>query len=200
VANLPEPVDPRQLRVSNTDRERVATRLQRASADGRLELDELDQRLSAAYAAKTYADLEPLTRDLPETSQPAEPADERRRPTSRWGVAILGGFTRKGPWVVPGRFRTVVFCGGGKIDLRQARFAEGETRIRVFALMGGVEIVVPPEAHVNVNGVAVMGGWDQPSDGASTPGGPRIAVGGLAIMGGVAVSRRRRKKPAGDPE
>jgi hypothetical protein len=188
-----EPADPRQLRVSNEDRERVAAVLQRASADGRLELDELDQRLAAAYAAKTFADLEPLTRDLP---APAEPASQelQARPTSRWGVALFGGFSRKGAWVAPGRFRAVVFCGGGQIDLRHARFAEGETRITVFALMGGVEVVVPPEAHVVANGVAVMGGWDQPADGASTPGGPRVTVNGLAIMGGVGVRRQRRKK------
>lgn len=198
MANLPEPagpVDPRELRVSNADRERVATALQQASADGRLELDELDQRLAAAYAARTFADLEPLTRDLPEpagSSQLAEPSRDLR-PTSRWAAAVFGGFSRKGAWVVPRRFRAVVFCGGGQIDLRHARFAEGETRIWIFALMGGVEVVVPPEAHVIANGVAVMGGWDQPADGASTPGGPRVTVSGLAIMGGVGVQRRRRK-------
>jgi hypothetical protein len=205
VANLPEPVeparpgqpaepvDPRQLRVSNADRERVATALQRASADGRLELDELDQRLAAAYAAKTFADLEPLTRDLPAPAGP-EGSGHELQPTSRWGLAMFGGFSRKGAWVVPRRFRAVVFCGGGQIDLRHARFTAAETRITIFALMGGVEVVVPPEAHVVANGVAVMGGWDQPADAASTPGGPQVTVNGLAIMGGVGVQRRRRKK------
>jgi hypothetical protein len=188
-----EPVEP-QLRISNADRERVAARLQQASAEGRLELDELDQRLAAAYAAKTFADLAPLTRDLPDPAGSAGPTGSQQQPTSRWAAAVFGGFSRKGAWVVPRRFRAVVFCGGGQLDLRHARFPDGETQIWIFALMGGVEVIVPPEAHVLANGVAVMGGWDQPADGASTPGGPKVTVSGLAIMGGVNVARRRRKQ------
>ena len=39
--------------------------LREAAGEGRIGLDELDERLAAVYAARTYADLEPLTRDLP---------------------------------------------------------------------------------------------------------------------------------------
>lgn len=193
MVGLPEPVDPRELRVSNADRERVAARLQQASAEGRLDLDELDQRLKAAYAARTGGELEPLTADLPAVSEQSEqqPAGTLR-PTSRWAVALLGGFTRKGAWVVPRRFQALAIMGGGTIDLRHARFPDNEVTIQIFAVMGGVEIIVPPEAHLNVNGLAIIGGWDQPGEGAATPGGPRITVTGLAIMGGVGVKRRRR--------
>lgn len=186
------------MRVSNADRERVATRLQQASAEGRLDLDEFDQRLKAAYAARTYGELEPLTVDLPVPAQPSDPAladsgHAELRPTSRWAVALMGGFTRQGAWVVPRRFLAFTVMGGGKIDLRYAHVAANEVTIRVFALMGGVEIVVPPEAHLNVTGIALMGGWDQPGEGATTPGGPRITVTGFTLMGGVGVKRRHRK-------
>lgn len=53
------------LRAANIDRERVVERLNRAHAEGRVDLNELDERLAAAYAARTYRDLEPLTADLP---------------------------------------------------------------------------------------------------------------------------------------
>lgn len=193
MADLPDPAQPPELRVSNADRERVAALLQRASADGRLDLDELDERLRAAYAAKTHGELAPLTGDLPAETAAAE-ASAVPQPNSRWALAVMGGFTRRGAWVVSRRFRAIIFCGGGKIDLRHARFAENEVRIRVFALMGGAEVIVPPEAHVNVSGVAIMGGWDQPDQGASTPGGPRVTVGGFTLMGGVGVKRQRRRK------
>jgi hypothetical protein len=194
VANVPEPADQRQMRVSNADRDRVAALLQQASADGRLDLDELDQRLKEAYAARTYADLEPLTRDLPAAVEQADESAVAPRPTSQRAFALMGGFARRGAWVVPQRFSAFVLCGGGTIDMRQARFAGNDVTIRIFAVMGGVEVIVPPAAHVTVDGVAVMGGWDQPAEDASTPGGPRITVTGFALMGGVDVKRRPRSQ------
>lgn len=62
------PGDPRgcgQLRASDADRDLAAQMLRQAAVDGRLTLDELDQRLEATYAAKTHAELEKLTEDLP---------------------------------------------------------------------------------------------------------------------------------------
>ena len=60
-----EPVQPRDLRISDADRHRVAEHLREAAGEGRLDLEELDERLEATYAARTYADLVPLTEDLP---------------------------------------------------------------------------------------------------------------------------------------
>lgn len=53
------------LRAADVDRERVIERLNRAHAEGRLDLLELDERLALAYAARTYGELDPLTADLP---------------------------------------------------------------------------------------------------------------------------------------
>ena len=60
----------RTLRVSDTDRERVAQRLARAEAEGRLALVEFDERVRATYGALTRADLAPLTADLPTDDTP----------------------------------------------------------------------------------------------------------------------------------
>lgn len=54
------------MRASDSDREKVAGRLSRHAAEGRLDHDELEERVAAAYAAKTEAELAELTRDLPE--------------------------------------------------------------------------------------------------------------------------------------
>lgn len=55
----------RNIRASDMDREGVVTILRDAHAEGRLTLDEFDERTTAAYAAKTWGDLEDLTTDLP---------------------------------------------------------------------------------------------------------------------------------------
>jgi hypothetical protein len=64
-------------RASDADREAVAERLRTAAAEGRLDPDELDERLGAAYGAKTVGDLVPLTRDLPAAPAPAPAAPPR---------------------------------------------------------------------------------------------------------------------------
>ena len=53
------------IRASDQERESVVDVLRDAYADGRLTLDEFEERTSAAYAAKTWADLRELTSDLP---------------------------------------------------------------------------------------------------------------------------------------
>ncbi len=55
----------RDLRVSDADRQAVARRLERAMRDGRLTIVEFDERVQAAYAARTRSELEDLTEDLP---------------------------------------------------------------------------------------------------------------------------------------
>src|SRR5947207_338555 len=70
---LPDRLTPREMRASDADRERVAEVLRQAAADGRLDLTELDERLAVVYAARTYAELEPVTADLPVHGAPTAP-------------------------------------------------------------------------------------------------------------------------------
>jgi Domain of unknown function (DUF1707) len=62
---MSSPVDPDAMRAANADRERVVEQLNAAFAEGRLDVGELDERVTAAYAAKTMGELKPLTVDLP---------------------------------------------------------------------------------------------------------------------------------------
>jgi len=60
-----------QMRVSDAEREAAATELREHYAAGRLTLDELNERLDKAFAAKTRADLSALMTDLPSARQGA---------------------------------------------------------------------------------------------------------------------------------
>src|SRR6478609_4304705 len=98
-----EPRDAAQLRISDQDRHQVAEILREAAGDGRIDLDELDERLEATYAARTYADLVPITLDLPAHPHQAVPARQPGPsplvvpgPDSESHTAILGGLDRKG--------------------------------------------------------------------------------------------------------
>jgi len=89
-APLPDVPEPRQpvLRVGDAERQAVVARLQSALDEGRLDLHEFDERAGKAYAAKTQADLAPLTADLP-----AQPGNTPRPPVR--GGAAAGGAPAK---------------------------------------------------------------------------------------------------------
>lgn len=54
-----------QMRASDGDREKIAARLRDAHGEGRLSIEEFNDRLDALYQAQTYGEIEPLVRDIP---------------------------------------------------------------------------------------------------------------------------------------
>ncbi|TQJ53373.1 DUF1707 domain-containing protein [Streptomyces sp. NBC_00080] len=198
------------LRASDADRERVAEVLRDALAEGRLDMTEFEERLEETYKARTYGELAPITRDLPVAgvmpppvvSLHKEPIEEGSwagrivggEGSSAWAVAVMSGFQRRGRWTAPRRFNCFAFWGGGEIDLREANFAAGEIEINCVAIMGGVQITVPPGVEVVVRGIGVMGGFDQRETGVpGDPGAPRVVVGGFAFWGGVGIERKKTR-------
>jgi hypothetical protein len=192
------PGDPGRLRISDDDRNRVAEMLREAAGEGRLEMDELDQRLEAAYAAKTYAELVPLTADLPShaLSTPTVPGRTPaviEAPTER-RFAILSGLDRAGEWLVPSHLKITTFMGSVELDLRRATFASHEVVITINAFMGGARVIIGPHINVVVEGSGFMGGYSGPSglvSAALDAQSPVVRIRGLAIWGGVSVERKR---------
>jgi hypothetical protein len=197
--------DPAQLRISDQDRHQVAEVLREAAGEGRIDLEELDQRLEATYSARTYADLVPITLDLPGAAATHLPARQTYAasaatpspvvpgPAEERHVAIMSGLDRKGVWVVPQHLTVFAFMGGADLDLRQAQFAAREVVITINAIMGGADITVNPHTHVIVEGIGILGGYSGPSD--NTPAeldenSPVVRIRGFALMGGVSVSRK----------
>jgi hypothetical protein len=199
MTDQPVPADPRQMRAADTDRDQTAELLRRAAAEGRISFDELDERIGQAYAAKTFADLEALTRDLPgpgvRTPAPVAPRYQppeipEGTPAPSFSVAILSGAQRAGPWLVPPSYTAVAILGGVELDLRHARFTTAEVTIRAFSLLGSISITVPEDMDVDVSGIGFMGAFDHRATGPGAPGAPRVRVVGFAMMGGVEVQRR----------
>jgi hypothetical protein len=185
-----------ELRVSDADREATVVRLRDAGGEGRLTLEELADRIELADAARTRADLDALTADLP-ASTGGHAAAARPVRESRWVVAIMGGADRKGRWRPARRTRGVALMGGVKIDLREAELAD-EVVITTTAVMGGVEVIVPHGVSVEMSGFAVMGANSGPDDKVPPlPGSPVIRVRAFSLMGGVSVERKKPRTPRG---
>jgi Domain of unknown function (DUF1707)/Cell wall-active antibiotics response 4TMS YvqF len=194
LSERPDEPGPARMRASDADRDRVADQLREALAEGRLTPDEHAERLDAVYAARTYAELAPIVRDLPATGgvRPPETGTDLRDdlPAPHAGtpniVAVLSGAQRRGRWLVEPRTNVVAVLGGVELDLRQAVLSQREVTINVVAIMGGVEITLPPGVHVIDSTTSVLGGTSVP-DGATPSDAPVIRLTGLTLLGGVNV-------------
>ena len=201
--NEMERPDPARLRISDDDRHQVAEVLRHAAGEGRIDLEELDQRLEATYTAKTYGDLVPITADLPVRTtgalpgtppppavppHPAVPAT-----TYVTSISFMGDCTRRGVWRVPEQHSAFSMMGSVTLDLREALFEAREVTITAVAIMAGIDIVVNAHTQVIMDGVGVMGDFSQSRDRVPaeiTAGSPVVRVKGLALMAGVNVQRR----------
>ncbi|MFC7743105.1 DUF1707 domain-containing protein [Nocardiopsis composta] len=126
------------MRAADSDREAVAERLRDAAAEGRLSMDELEERLDAAFSAKTFADLEPIVDDLPEAASAPRRTDEPL-------VLKAGGsnLRQTGYWVAPSEIVASAGMGNIKLDFTEAECPHKVMTVKVSAGMGNVVVVVP---------------------------------------------------------
>jgi hypothetical protein len=187
-------------RAADTDRIQVAQLLTDAAAQGRLHMNEFEDRLNKAYAAETFEELATLSADLPGApttplrSGPCHPAP------STLLLAIMSGFERRGRWNVPRKLTTFALFGGGVVDLRYADFTSPDVEIHSYSIMGGQTILVPPEVNLVLRGVGVMGSFDHTVAGPGSPGAPHVTVRGFSLWGSVGVKRKKRKSVTGQAE
>jgi hypothetical protein len=209
-AGPPAPVPDISPRASDADRNHAVDRLRAAYVEGRLDQEEFDERSRAALTAKTIPQLERLFVDLP--VHPGLGAAIARHPSApgpvvrpggggnRLSIAVLSGVERRGNWRVPVDATAFAFMGGVDLDLRTATLSSQVTTITAVAIMGGVEIVVPPGIRVESNGFGFMGAWENHAhDEVLPPDAPVLRVRGFALMGGVEIKTKEPRDPPARP-
>ena len=191
------------MRASDAERERTTEVLSRAAATGQLDVEELDERLQAAWAARTRADLERLVADVDvdvdvTDAALARPGASNRvkvvgHEGSRWIVSIMGGNERRGRWRIANRCTVLNIMGGSNLDLCDVELSGQVTELNFFSLMGGGEIRVPDDVRVDISKFALMGGHEvRLGDAAPPPSSPLIRIRLVSIMGGAQVQRGRK--------
>jgi Domain of unknown function (DUF1707)/Cell wall-active antibiotics response 4TMS YvqF len=193
-----------ELRASDAEREQAAEVLRMAASEGRLNVEELEDRLGSVYEVRTRAELERLIADVdPRRLGQGQAITTPGRPGgltvkegpggSRWVISIMGGHDKRGRWRVAPRCTVLSIMGGSSIDLNDAELASRVTQVNVYSLVGGSEIRVPHGVNVQVSEFALMGGNDvRIGDEFSPAGGPTIHIRMVAIMGGSSVHRGRK--------
>jgi hypothetical protein len=201
-------------------REATIGKLSTAFAADDLDVDEFERRVTAAHRAETLEALDALVADLPPGQGPSQaapapstalaPASDaapstglvvvERGPATRTLVAVMGGNERGGRWAVPRTLRSFTLMGATQLDFREAELQPGENLVRIFSVMGGVDIIVPPEVAVDMDGVAIMGAFEH-LDRAPVnrdPAAPFIRITGFVLMGAVDVQTRLPGESARD--
>ncbi|WP_241384971.1 DUF1707 SHOCT-like domain-containing protein [Rhodococcus sp. CH91] len=168
-------MEPRDLRVSDAEREHVGELLQRAVGQGMLSLGEFTERMDTVLAAKTRGDLNQVLVDLPgmqirpeydPRTVPGVPPQQQTYPVPAAGAfpaplqgapSLIKGrvssIERKGRWQVPPAITLDTVASSVTLDFTEAVMQTQVVRIDVNDYLSSISIVLPAEATADVNGV-----------------------------------------------
>ncbi|MDH2428851.1 DUF1707 domain-containing protein [Sphaerisporangium sp. TRM90804] len=170
---------PHELRASDADRERVVAVLADALSDGRLDLAEHEERVEAAYHARTLGELSALTADLlPEHLQPL-------RADGAPVMALFRSEQRDGRWVVPAHYPVTAIGTGVTLDLRDALLQSSHVTLRATVVGATLTLLVPDGVRVVMPASAVLGGKKNQAPAHLPPDAPVIEITGTIMMGNV---------------
>ena len=207
-------------RIGDAERQHVIDLLRSHTGAGRLTLDEFSDLAGDVFAAKTRADLDEVLDGLPPGVAPAPgpaPVDAPSpvavpgpasaaglggaRPARKRLIAVMSGSNTRGRWRAPAEITAFAFWGGVKVDLRSAVIESSVVDVYAWAIMGGIDVVVPDGVPVELDGMVLMGGSDDRTRPAEPlPGAPLIRVHARGLWGGVTArnGRRRSRRSHGD--
>lgn len=180
---------------------------------------ELEERLEVAFNARTYGDLQPITRDLPQGPYPipgnpstkqwkaSEPATTPSNqpvmrvtpgapaiPSKRIN-ALLSHEERVGQWEVPERLEVMVVCGSLTLDLTDATVRPDRIVISGAVLLGNVDIIAPEGMDVTVDdGSNFLGERKVKLRGPVNPESPALRVTAMTALGELKVRPPKQKR------
>ncbi len=181
------------LRIGDTQRRAVDSRLQAAVGDGILTLTEYDERSRETWGARTQADLDAVVADLPPAAMTASAAGAPAagvpgrlgRPRPRWAVAVLGEHNTIGPVAARQRTHALSVLGRTTVDLRRTDLP-AVVHVSATAVLGTTVVLVPVGVRVEANGMSLLGSREEHIAGA-VAGAPTIRVRALGVLGSVEI-------------
>lgn len=193
-----------RLRVSDAERDRIAEVLREAAGEGRLDLGELDERLTGVYAARTYADFGPLVADLPGGSAVA--GSMGGTALAYTGSGACAGLTgeplrlrakgvpvsRAGVWTVPARVEASARFNVVTLDFREAELTAPVIEVWVDCSWGMGSLLLPEGATAEIDlDSSRIGTVSANVDSVRRAGAPHFVVTGKCD-GGTLIVRHKR--------
>jgi hypothetical protein len=168
------------VRASDDDRERAVSALREHLATGRLTLEEFTERMSAALAATTTADLEAPLRELPPAA-----VQPRRRPT-RLLLSIFSSVRRQGRLQLGRRVFCLACFGNIDLDLREATLERDVLTIFALGLFATLDVYVPEGIEADIGGMIVFGHRNaHGNDAPPLPASPLVRFNVFGVFAGV---------------
>lgn len=172
-------------RASDNDRERAAAVVQEAHTDGRLDFQELDERLTQIYTAKTQLELRNVTADLvPVAHGGSQELTLRARHSAQ---------KREGAWTVPERLTAIAEHSSVKLDFTDALVHSAEVHVDAHAKHSSVVMVIPEGWSVDIDQVDMVHSSAKNKAVAPRAGGVRLRVTGEARHGSIIVRHPRKR-------
>jgi hypothetical protein len=127
----------------------------------------------------------------PEPARDYRPAQVTHARANSGVVSVLSSNERKGRWELPRHFRALAVLGNVELDLREAEIGYGLSVIEAVAVLGNIEVTIPPNITVECDGDSLMGNFTLKYEGTSptyaTPD-RVVRVTGTAYAGSVSVA------------
>jgi hypothetical protein len=177
-------------------RDRVIDRLSAAFAEGVIDTEEFERRVTVAHRGATVGEVEALVGDLPAgaalAERPGELVPAAQAPQRARALSVFGSTRRAGRWSVPRQLEVRAVFGNVELDFRDAVLPAGSVELDLRAVFGNIEITVPPHLAVEAEGNAVLGNFDHvdrasrelPSDA------PVLRIKGTSVFANVEIQMR----------
>ncbi|WP_306370090.1 DUF1707 domain-containing protein [Nocardiopsis sp. CC223A] len=183
-------------RVSDGERDAVVDILRAAAGNGRITIEELDERLGRVQESLTYADLSSIVADIPGSEDLIPSPDKVLLGVENKESLVLMGkgerIVRKGPWSVPGRIEALNPYGNTRLDFGHAKFTSSTVEVTIDCSWGQCRLVVPEgvTASIETNNT-MLGSVSSEVPCARTAGQPHLVIRGKNRGGKVRVLRAR---------
>jgi hypothetical protein len=186
---------------SDEDREEALRALRQALVDGRITAEQHSERVSKVLAAQYVAELENLTADIPHGERLPVRADNAAlvKAGTQHARAILRSASLRPRGEVAQRLRSWAVWGNAEIDLRDAVIPVDGLDVRVWAYLGDVTIVVPPNVGVSLVATPLPGRVVDDT-GSAPAAAPTVRIRALALFGDINVRTAYPSARPSDPD
>jgi hypothetical protein len=178
--------------------------LQRHFERSHIDIGELDRRLALLKQAIDRAAVAAVLSDLPRLDEPvvAEVVDAGKAPAQALVMApsselmiigqpvvsVMSSFVRRFELTPGTMVKAVAVMGHAMLDFRGGVGGPGVVEARIVAVMGSIEIIVPPDIHVEIISTGFWGSVEQlHADAPASPDKPTLRITGVAVMGSIEV-------------
>jgi len=182
------------MRASHEDRDIIIDQLRVAAGDGRIDGEELDQRIEAAMSARTYGELDKLTKDLPASAQQAGVVRRSEAEASQNITISHGNTAKRGAWLVPRQLNVTVRHGNVVLDFTEAVFSGArEVEVVLDVRHANLRFLVPAGTVLDTSGLATRhANLGQPGLGAAASDVIRLTLSGQVEHTNLRVRRLSR--------